>query len=57
MFSLFFLIDFILSNMVNKVFGVVTEAAPQKCEGDSGESQSQVPLVTGRDGFSYDAQK
>ena len=43
--------------MDNKVIGFVSKASPQKCEGDSGELKSQVPLVTGRDGICYDAQK
>ena len=39
--------------MENKVICVVTEAAPQKCDGDSGESPPKVSLVTGHDGISY----
>ena len=43
--------------MDSKVDCVVTKVAPPKCEGDSGESQSQVSLVIGHDGISYDQEK
>ena len=43
--------------MENKVYCVVSKATSPKCEGDSGESKSLVPLVTGHVGILYDAQK